>query len=274
MHALEEDTRAMRHISRRHFAQVMLGGIALSALSGCASEPTESISPTPTGVASPTPSPTLDLTSRPQPLDQLQNENRRGFYVRYYRPFEPPNPGRWTLSVEGLVNRPQAFTLADLQELPRISQVSRLKCVECWSAAAHWEGFHLSSLMSRVNVQPEATWVHVHCADDYFESLPLAQLLHERSLLVYRMNDARLPPAYGAPLRLIIPPKYGYKSAKVITSLVFASKERVGYWSQRGPYTTEGDIEPGRDHPLDLEGVREIQGGEIFYPDGIESQAP
>jgi sulfoxide reductase catalytic subunit YedY len=194
--------------------------------------------------------------------------------VRYYQPFEPVDPDRWTLSVEGLVKRPQAFTLADIQALPRVSQVSRLKCVECWSAAAKWEGFHLSALMSLVEPKPGVTWVHFHCADGYFESLPLEKLLHERTLLVYRMNDDTLPAAYGAPLRLIIPPKYGYKSAKAITSLAFESEELVGYWSKRGPYTTEGDIEPGRDHPLDLEGVREIMVGEILYPDGIESQGP
>jgi sulfoxide reductase catalytic subunit YedY len=264
----------MRYISRRQFARLMVGGMALSALSRCASEPIESLPPSPTGVSSPSPSPTLPPTATPTPRVLLRNENRPGFFVRFYRPFEPIDADRWTLSVEGLVRRPQAFTLADLQGLPRVSQVSRLKCVECWSAAAHWEGFHLSSLMSLVDVQPEATWVHFHCADDYFESLPLEKLLHERSLLVYRMNDEMLSPAYGAPLRLIIPPKYGYKNAKVITNLVFASEELVGYWSERGPYTTEGDIEPGRDHPLDLEGVREIMVGEIVYPDGIESQGP
>jgi DMSO/TMAO reductase YedYZ molybdopterin-dependent catalytic subunit len=202
----------------------------------------------------------------------LRNENRPGFYIRYYKPFEPVDPARWTLSVEGLVKSHQELTLLDVQSLPLVSQVSRIKCVECWSAAAKWEGFHLRSLLEIVDPLPGAKWVHLHCADDYYESSSLEELLMERVLFVHRMNDQPLPDVYGAPLRLIVPFKYGYKNPKAIVRLVFAEEELPGYWPTVGPYTTGGDIRPGSDHPLDLDGTRQITGGEVRYPDGIESK--
>jgi len=110
----------------------------------------------------------------------LRNENRPGFFIRYYKPLEPVDPDRWTLSVEGLVKKPQALALPDVQSLPLVSQVSRMKCVECWSAVAKWEGFHLRSLMEVVDPLPEAKWLHFYCADDYYESLSLEELLMER----------------------------------------------------------------------------------------------
>ena len=86
------------------------------------------------------------------------------------------------------------------------------------------------------------------------------------------MNDRPLLDAYGAPLRLIVPFKYGYKGPKAITRLVFAEEELPGYWPTVGFYSTERDIQPGRDYPLDLGESRQIAGGEVRYPDGIESK--
>ena len=86
------------------------------------------------------------------------------------------------------------------------------------------------------------------------------------------MNDQTLPDVYGAPLRLMVPFKYGYKSPKAIVRLVFAEEELPGYWPTGGPYTTTGEIQRGSDYPLDLGERRQITGGEVMYPDGIESQ--
>jgi sulfoxide reductase catalytic subunit YedY len=272
----------MSNMSRRQFTRLALGGIALSVLGGCAPEETVQATPTPMPSLKETPSPILSVTSvasptiapaaSPTPL-LLRNENRPGFFVRYYRPLEPVDPDRWMLSVEGLVKTPQELTLPDVRSLPLVSQVSRMKCVECWSAAARWEGFHLRSLMEIVDPLPEAQWLHFYCADDYYESLTLEELLMERVLFVHRMNDEPLPDAYGAPLRLIVPFKYGYKGPKAITRLVFAEEELPGYWPMVGGYSRAGNIEPGQDYPLDLEERRQIPGGEVIYPDGIESRS-
>jgi len=218
--------------------------------------------------ASPSLTPVLPTPTRPI----LRNEDRPGFFVRYYKPFVAVDPARWLLSVEGLVKKPLQLTLADVQSLPRVTQVSRMKCVECWSAVAKWEGFHLRSLLQQVEPASDATWLHFYCADGYYESLPLEELLAERVIFAHRMNDQSLPDPYGAPLRLIVPAKYGYKGAKAISRLVFASKELPGYWPVVGGYDRNGEIQPGPDHPLDLGGVRMITGGEVRYPDGKESK--
>jgi DMSO/TMAO reductase YedYZ molybdopterin-dependent catalytic subunit len=203
----------------------------------------------------------------------LRSENVPGFYVRYIRPIEALDRDTWTLTVEGLVKNRQVLTYQEVLSLARISQVSRMKCVECWSAAARWEGVHLSRLLDLTNPLPEAKWVHIFCADGYYESMSLEALLGERILFAHHMNDAPLPDEYGAPLRLMVPSRYGYKSAKLITRLEFARDELPGFWPTTGPYTTHGTMRPGRDNPLDLVGTRSISGGgEIFYPDGIESQ--
>jgi len=262
----------MHRLTRREFARLILGGLAVSVLSRCTPRVNLPATSSP-GLVPPTP-PGPSITGTPAASGQpaiLRNENVPGFYVRYYRPFQAVDPAEWTLSVEGLVKHPQKLSLADVEALTRVSQTSRMKCVECWSAAAKWEGFHIRSLAERVEPLPDARWVHFYCADDYTESLALDELAPDRVIFAYRMNDQPLPDPYGAPLRLIVPPKYGYKGPKAITRLVFATDELIGYWPKRG-YSPVGDIEPGMDHPLDLGGARPISGGEIQYPDGIESQ--
>jgi DMSO/TMAO reductase YedYZ molybdopterin-dependent catalytic subunit len=218
---------------------------------------------------------TQSPTTTPSPVSAthtfLRNENRPGFFVRYYKPFETIDPALWTLSVEGLVHNPAKLSLSDIQALPAVAQVSRMKCVECWSAVAKWEGFHLRSLQQLVEPAPQANWLHFYCADGYYESLPINSLLEERVLFVHYMNNQVLPDIYGAPLRLMVPFLYGYKSPKAIVRLVFADQELTGYWPSVGPYSPEGTILPGQDHPLDLDGTRRITGGEVVYADGIES---
>lgn len=284
----------MRYLSRRQFSRLVIGGVAASALGDCApEEPAQSVGTpltrstatgAPTSAPSPVPTsaPTATLVSTPLPTrvatpaptrELLRNQNVPGFFVRYYKPFEPLDAGQWRLAVDGLVMKSQELSLADVLSLERVSQVSRMKCVECWSAAARWEGFHLRSLLEVVNPHPQAEWVHLHCADGYYESMSIEALLGERILFVHHMNDAILPDIYGAPLRLLVPSLYGYKSAKAIVRLEFSAVELAGYWPTVGPYTQHGVIRAGQDHPLDLEGNRQIKGGgEIFYPDGIEWQ--
>jgi DMSO/TMAO reductase YedYZ molybdopterin-dependent catalytic subunit len=277
----------MNTVTRRRFIRLTLGGVTLYILSGCApgEEPQAAVTDTPapgpisTATEAASSTPTLAATSTPKPTPTpgptpviLRNENRPGFFIRYYKPFEAVDPDRWILAVEGLVKKPQELTLADVQSLPFVSQVSRMTCVEGWSAAAKWGGFHLSSLLELVEPLPEAKWLHFYCADDYFESLTLEELLAERVIFVYQMNDETVPDVYGAPLRLIVPPKYGYKGPKAITRLVFAEEELPGYWPTVGPYSTDGYIQPGTDYPLDIGELRKIDGGEVIYPDGPEAE--
>ncbi len=87
------------------------------------------------------------------------------------------------------------------------------------------------------------------------------------------MNDELLPAKYGSPLRLVAPSKYGYKWAKAIVRMEFATDEKTGYWPTVGPYTPSGAILGGSDYPLDIPGgSRPIDRGEVIYPEDLEGQ--
>lgn len=195
----------------------------------------------------------------------LKNYDKPGFYVRFYKPFEAPDINRWNLIVTGLCQNPGRFSLKFLQSLKKVTQVSRMKCVECWSAKAKWGGFRAKELFNIVKPKQEAKYLYISSEDKYYEYIPIDVILHPRTLFVYEMNDRPLPAEHGAPLRLIIPSKYGYKNIKTIVKLEFIDKEGIGYWAQFG-YSNEGTIQKGRDFPLDIEKVIEIQGeGELKY---------
>lgn len=195
----------------------------------------------------------------------LRNEDKPGFYVRFYKPFEPVDIDKWRLEVGGLCKRPSIFSIKDIRNLPSITQVSRLKCVECWSAKASWTGFRPQVLFDLVKPLKQARYLYFYCADDYFEYISLEDLLKPRVLFAHSMNGNTLPPEHGAPLRLIIPFKYGYKNVKTITRLSFTDKGKNGYWSQYG-YSPDGTIQPGLDHLLDTGETIEIRKeGEIEF---------
>ncbi len=191
------------------------------------------------------------------PKQYVQNRDRPGFFIR----------NGWSLSVRGMVKNPITFEYEDLFGLKKTSQVSRLKCVECWSATAQWEGFRFQEVIDRVQPDINAKYVYFQSADSYYESYTLKELVRPRVLMVLRMNDKPLSKDHGFPLRLIAPFKYGYKNIKYITSIEFADSRKRNYWSNHGPYSVDGTIQPGTDHPLDFKKKPlSINGGEVFHP--------
>ena len=186
------------------------------------------------------------------------------FYINYWKPLRRIKAKDWSLAIGGLCETPRTFTLGQLKGLPSAKQTSRLKCVECWSAKAEWSGFHFSELMKLCPPKPEATGVVFHCGDIYTEHLSLADLNHPRTLMVTTMDGARLSDEHGFPLRVIVPFKYGYKNPKAILKIEYVSELQYGTWSKIGPYSPDGTILPGTDHPLELGKIpRRISGGEI-----------
>jgi len=244
----------LQRINRRRFLELAAAGAASALLAACSKE-----------LSQPTEAP-LPMPSR-TPRKEVFNENRPDRNVRYYTPFAPPTPETWQLKVAGLVGTPLTLSFADIQQLPALDQTSRMKCVESWSFKAQWGGFSLASLLAQVKLKPEAQHVYMWCGDGYLEVLPLEDLLQERVLFAYRMDGEFLAPEYGSPLRLIVPWKYGYKGPKCITSMEFASAPGRGYWSSVGPYSVDGDIQPGWDYPQDLGGRMAITaaGKELTY---------
>jgi len=186
--------------------------------------------------------------------------------VMEFNPGPAPDPRSWELAIEGLAAQPLRLKLADLERLPRVTQSSRLKCVQCWSGRVRWEGFRAGELLRLARPNPEASWVRIDCADRYFDFLKIEDLLHPRTLFALGINGESLGPEHGAPLRLVIPFKYGYRSSKLITRLTLTDKGGQGIVADAWPgyYSPTGDIEPGVDHPFDFPGeTRKITGGEI-----------
>lgn len=195
----------------------------------------------------------------------LTNEDKKGFYVRFINPIEPLDHKTWRLEIAGLCENPMTFSLNDLNRLPKATQISRLKCVESWSSKAKWGGFRPIELFKIVKPKKEAKFVYFYSADEYYEFIPINDLLNPRTIFAYEMNDKPLPDEHGAPLRLIIPPKYGYKSVKTILKVYFVEKEENGYWANWG-YSNEATIKPGLDFALDLDKFIKVdKPGELEY---------
>jgi sulfoxide reductase catalytic subunit YedY len=191
--------------------------------------------------------------------------DRFGLKVMAFNPIRVPDPAAWRLAIAGLTHAPVTLAAADLERFPRIAQNSRLKCVQCWSGRVNWIGFRPEDLLKLAPPKPGANYVRVDCADKYYDYVKLDDLLHPRTLFCVGMNDEALTPEHGAPLRLVMPQKYGYKSSKLITSLTFVDKGERGMVADGWPYYSEtGDILPGVDHPFEFpDDPRKIPGGEI-----------
>ena len=153
----------------------------------------------------------------------------------------------WRLQVEGLVERPMSFSLAQLRAMPARTQITRHDCVEGWSAIGKWKGANLGNVLSLVRPNPSARYVVFHCADPmddantkYYESIDMEDAYHPQTILAYELNDSALPIANGAPVRVRIERQLGYKMAKYIMRIElvdsFASigAGHGGYWEDQG----------------------------------------
>ena len=153
--------------------------------------------------------------------------------------YDVDDPGvdfdKWTLTVSGSVQQPGEYTLAQIRALPKVTQNSRHVCVEGWDVIGSFGGARLTDFLKMIGADPTARFVSVECADDYYESLDMATAMHPQSLLCYEMYERPLTREHGAPLRLSIPTKIGYKQAKYLTDLKVSNVlERVGYWEDQG----------------------------------------
>jgi DMSO/TMAO reductase YedYZ molybdopterin-dependent catalytic subunit len=142
---------------------------------------------------------------------------------------------KWNLTVTGAVQKSGDYLLAQIQTLPKITQNTRHVCVEGWDVIGNFSGARLSDFLKMIGADTTAGFVTVQCADDYYESLDMATALHPQTLLCYEMYGQPLSREHGAPLRLTIPTKIGYKQAKYLTDLkVTRVLEKVGYWEDQG----------------------------------------
>ncbi|WP_110692615.1 molybdopterin-binding protein [Salinicola halophyticus] len=165
----------------------------------------------------------------------------------YYRAWVENDFADWRLTIDGLVEQPTRLSLAELSAMPSRTQITRHDCVEGWSCIGQWTGVPLADLLERVRPRDQARFVVFHCADHtyggsdlYYESLDMVEAYHPQTILAYGLNDAALPVANGAPLRLRAERQLGYKQAKYVmrVELVDSFKNihggKGGYWEDRG----------------------------------------
>jgi DMSO/TMAO reductase YedYZ molybdopterin-dependent catalytic subunit len=203
---------------------------------------------------------------KPRLLLPSDDPDELHFRLMWYNPVPPLDSARYQLKIHGLVDKPQSLSLADLRRLPQEAQDSRMKCVQCWSSRTVWGGFRFGHLLEMAKPQRGAKAVRFDCADKWYEYFSLEDLARPRVLLALDMAGKPLADRHGAPLRLVDPARYGYKCAKLITSIEFVTEGKGSMACDIGPYYTPGgEIKSGYDHPLDIgAGVRrKISGGEI-----------
>jgi len=126
----------------------------------------------------------------------------------------------WRVAVDGMVERPASFSLAQLKSYPSHRQITMLQCEEGWSYIAEWAGVPLAQVLDAVGARPEARYVVYFSLDpDWWDSIDMADALHPQTFLAYGMNGEELPVGNGGPLRMRLPRQLGYKSVKFITRL-------------------------------------------------------
>jgi sulfoxide reductase catalytic subunit YedY len=183
-------------------------------------------------------------------------EEARGFVTR-----------PWTVEVGGLVNKPTTFDIDDLLKLaPQEERIYRLRCVEGWSMVIPWVGFPLNALLKRVEPLSSARYVAFQTLLDpkrmpnqntgvldwpYVEGLRLDEAMHPLAILASGMYGPIMPPQDGAPIRLVVPWKYGFKSIKSIVKITLVADQPPATWNIQAPdeYGFYSNVNPNVDHP-------------------------
>ena len=155
--------------------------------------------------------------------------------ILHVGPIPPFDPKSWTLRLFGRVEEEVTFTYEELLRLPTVRVVADVHCVTGWSVLdTAWEGVSPRELLKHVKLLPDARFVVVHCEYGYTTNLPLDAFLADDVVLAYRYNYAPLAPEHGYPLRLVVPSRYFWKSAKWVRAIEFTAEDHPGYWEQRG----------------------------------------
>ena len=263
-----EITDQALYLNRRAF---MVGAAALALAPGAAR------AAAPAGQALPaTRNPAFDIADAPSKFQDASSYNNFSeFGVNKEDPARLAGtlrPRPWKVQVDGLVQKPKTFDIDDVLKMaPLEERVYRLRCVEGWSMVIPWIGFPLSALLKRVEPTGAAKYVEFSTLVDpeqfpgqrkglfsfsgldwpYTEGLRLDEALHPLTLLTMGMYGQVLPNQNGAPIRVVIPWKYGFKSAKSIVRIRLTSDEPKTAWNKAAPqeYGFYSNVNPKVDHP-------------------------
>jgi len=154
----------------------------------------------------------------------------------YYQEDEAPevDGSTFQLEVGGLIDNKEPWTLERLYALPQESQVTRLICVEGWSAVGKWTGVRLSEFLRRLGADTRAKYVWFQCAEGYSNTIDMATALHPQTQLSFKFADEILPRKYGFPMKCRMPTKLGFKNPKHVIGIHVTNKDLGGYWEDQG----------------------------------------
>ncbi len=173
----------------------------------------------------------------------------------------------WNVTIDGLVAKKQVLDVDSIIKLSAPEErIYRHRCVEGWSIVVPWVGFSLSELIKKANPDPKAKFVEFTSADDpkqmpgvrtqvldwpYVEALRMDEAMHPLALLCFGMYGETLPNQDGAPIRIVLPWKYGFKSGKALVRIRFTDKQPINTWQRMAPneYGFYANVNPNVDHP-------------------------
>lgn len=211
-----------------------------------------------------------ELGGKLNTLEEISN------YTNYYEfALDKQSPTRlskdlrispWSIKVEGLVHNPRTFAIEDLFKLQQKERVYRMRCVEGWSMVIPWNGFELGDLLDEVQPMTSAKYVAFTTLIDpdqmpgqadklfpwpYTEGLRLDEAMHRLTILATGLYGRSLPNPNGAPLRLVVPWKYGFKSSKAIVKIELTETQPPAFWNSISPdeYGFYSNVNPDVDHP-------------------------
>jgi sulfoxide reductase catalytic subunit YedY len=274
------------YLNRRQLIAGMGALAAASLLGACAREPEGEATPPPTGVSS-TATPVADTPSATEtapdptamterleekltPLDDVAGYNN--FYeftlskTKVAELAKDLETSPWEVEVGGLVRNPRTFGLDDIMAFEQEERIYRMRCVEGWSMVIPWLGFPLAKLLDAVEPTSEARFVRFQTLADpeqmpglntrvlswpYVEGLRMDEAMHDLTILATGLYGKDLPPQNGAPVRLVVPWKYGFKSIKSIVKIDLVAEMPVSSWMAAAPreYGFYANVNPEVPHP-------------------------
>ena len=213
---------------------------------------------------------TLSSLEKPNTFEEITNYNN--FYefstskTAVAREAQPLVTRPWTVEVGGMVQNPRTFGIDDLLRFPQEERIYRFRCVEAWSMVIPWVGFPLKALLDQVVPLGTAKYVAFETLYDenvmqssfsagidfpYVEGLRLDEAMHPLAILATGLYGKQMPNQNGAPIRLIVPWKYGFKSIKSVVKITLTSEEPPATWNISAPneYGFYSNVNPNVDHP-------------------------
>lgn len=261
------------YLSRRDFLKNM-GIVSASAavLAACAPTATSTAGPAIASASTSDDTPLTDELGDPaNSFDDITNYNNYYEFTvdkqRVANLAKDFKTSPWEVEVGGLVNNPKTFTLEDIHKFETEERIYRLRCVEAWSMVIPWVGFPLHKLLAEVEPKAEAKYVRFETLMDtsqmpgirkspwyqwpYIEGLRVDEAMHDLTLLATGLYGKDLLPQNGAPIRLVVPWKYGFKSIKSIVKIDLVTEMPTSLWMAAAPheYGFYANVNPGVDHP-------------------------